>query len=119
MVLALTGLLCPLGVPVGRLQEQCRAACCCFSLWVLYTLAASFGHTTVNKVTPSLESPLEGRSVDSASDSGSGHDLTVSGFGPRVGLCADSSEPGACFGFLGLPPSLFLPHSCSLSVSQK
>ena len=29
----------------------------------------------------------------------SGHDLAVRGFEPRAGLCADSSEPGACFGF--------------------
>ena len=52
---------------------------------------------------------------------GSGHDLTVCGFGLRVGLCADSSEPGACFGFcvcvcvslslLSLSLSLFLPLS--------
>ena len=29
----------------------------------------------------------------------SGHDLTVRGFEPHVGLCADSSERGACFRF--------------------
>ena len=29
---------------------------------------------------------------------GSGHDLTAREFEPHVGLCADSSEPGACFG---------------------
>ena len=29
----------------------------------------------------------------------SDHDLTVRGFQPCIGLCADSSEPGACFGF--------------------
>ena len=46
------------------------------------------------------------------SDSGSGHDPTVCEFELRVGLCADSSEPGACFGF-----SLSL--SLSLSQSQK
>uniref|UniRef100_A0ABI7WM50 protein-tyrosine-phosphatase n=1 Tax=Felis catus TaxID=9685 RepID=A0ABI7WM50_FELCA len=40
--------------------------------------------------------------------SGSGHDLPVRGFEPRVGLCADSSEPGACFGFC-LSLSLLLP----------
>ena len=31
------------------------------------------------------------------SDFGSSHDLTVCGFKPCVGLCADSSETGACF----------------------
>ena len=31
------------------------------------------------------------------SDFSSGHDLAVYEFEPRVGLCADSSEPGACF----------------------
>ena len=45
---------------------------------------------------------------------GSGHDLTVCGFKPHAGLCADSSEPGACFGFC-LP--LSLPHPCLHSVS--
>ena len=30
---------------------------------------------------------------------GSGHDLVTHKFEPRIGLCADSSEPGACFGF--------------------
>ena len=39
-----------------------------------------------------------GGSVGWASDFGSGHDLPVHGFEPRVGLCTDSSEPGACFG---------------------
>ena len=29
----------------------------------------------------------------------SGHDLMVCKFEPRIGLCADSSEPAACFGF--------------------
>ena len=43
---------------------------------------------------------------------------TVCEFEPCVSLCADSSEPGACFGFcvfLSLP----LPHLCSVSLSQK
>ena len=49
-----------------------------------------------------------GDSVGQASDLGSGHDRTVYGLEPRVGLCADSSEPGACFRFcvsLSLCPS--------------
>ena len=58
-----------------------------------------------------------GGSVGWASDFGSGHDLTVREFEPSIGLCADSSEPGACFGFcvssLSAPPCM---HSlCSLS----
>ena len=40
-----------------------------------------------------------GGSVGEASDFGSGHDLAVREFEPRVGLCADRWEPGACFGF--------------------
>ena len=40
-----------------------------------------------------------GGSVGWATDFGSGHDLTVHEFEPRVGLWADGSEPGACFGF--------------------
>ena len=61
---------------------------------------------------------LLGGSVGWASDFDSGRDLTVCGFEPRVGLCPDSSEPGACFRFC-LPLSLPLPHSCSVSVSLK
>ena len=41
------------------------------------------------------------------------------GFEPHVRLCADSSEPGACFGFcvsLSLCPSPV--HALSLSVSK-
>ena len=54
-----------------------------------------------------------GGSVSETSDLGSGHDRTVRGFEPRVGLWADSSEPGACFGFcvcvsLSAPPPLTL-----------
>ena len=36
-----------------------------------------------------------GGSVGWASNVGSGHHLTVREFQPQVGLCADSSEPGA------------------------
>ena len=59
-----------------------------------------------------------GGSVGWASDFSSGHELTVREFEPRVGLCADSSEPGAFFGFcvsLSAPPLLML----CLSQSQK
>ena len=47
------------------------------------------------------------------SDFGSGHNLAVCGFEPRIRLCADSSEPGARFGFwvslsLSAPPLLML-----------
>ena len=60
-----------------------------------------------------------GGSVREASSFGSGRDLTVCGFKPRVGLCADSSEPGDCFGFrvslsVSAPPLLMLCLSLSL-----
>ena len=42
-------------------------------------------------------------------DFGSGHDLAVCEFEPRVGLRADSSEPGACFRFCVFPLSLPFP----------
>ena len=61
-----------------------------------------------------------GGSVSQVSDFGLGLDLTVHGFEPGVGLCADSSEPGACFRFcvsLSLCPSPV--HALSLSLSQK
>ena len=56
-----------------------------------------------------------GDSVSQVSDFGSGH-LTVCGFEPRVGLCADSSEPGACFRFCVSP---CLCPSASVSLNNK
>ena len=50
----------------------------------------------------------------------SGHDLSLCEFETHIRLCADSSEPGACFGFwvsLSLCPSP--AHALSLSASQK
>ena len=44
-------------------------------------------------------------------DFGSGHDLTVHGFEPRVGLCADSAEPAW--------ESLSLSLPCLLSLKNK
>ena len=52
------------------------------------------------------------------SDFGLGHDLVVHEFEPHIRLCANSSEPGVCFGFcvsLSLCPSL----ACTLSLSVK
>ena len=51
--------------------------------------------------------------VGYVSNLGSGHDLTIHGFEPYIRLGADSSEPGACFGFcvslpLSAPPPLSL-----------
>ena len=56
-----------------------------------------------------------GVSAGWASGFGTGHDLMVREFEARVRLCADSSEPGACFGFC---VSLFLcPFpACALSL---
>ena len=45
---------------------------------------------------------------------GSGHDLMVCGFEPRVGLCVDSSEPAWDYLLLSLCPS----PTCSLSRFQ-
>ena len=58
------------------------------------------------------------------SDLGLGPDLTVHVFESRVGLCADSSEPGACFGFrvslsLSLCPSPARTQSLSLCLKNK
>ena len=64
----------------------------------------------------SLDRHTWGASVGWVADLGSSHDLTAHGFEPRVGLCADSLEPGACFGFC-VSPSL-CPHALCLSVSQ-
>ena len=48
----------------------------------------------------------------------SGHGLTSRGFEPRVGLCADSLEPGTCFGFCVFL-SLSAPPLLMLCLSQK
>ena len=53
-------------------------------------------------------------------DFSSGHDLMVYGFKLRIRLCADSSEPGACFRFCAsLSLSLPFPHSHTHSLSLK
>ena len=60
-----------------------------------------------------------GGSVGWATDFSSGHDLAICEFKPHIRFCADSSEPGTCFGFcvsLSLCPSP--THACSLSVSE-
>ena len=44
--------------------------------------------------------------------------LAVGGFKPRVRLCADSSEPGARFGFC-VSLSLYPSPAHTLSLSQK
>ena len=74
-----------------------------------------------------IKSGYLGGSVGSASDFGSGLDLVVRVFEPHVGFCADSLEPGACFGVclslslslsLSLCPSLPCSHTVSLSLSK-
>ena len=62
---------------------------------------------------------LLGRLGGSASwglDFSSGHDLSVYGFGPHFGVCADSSEPGACCDSVSAFPA---PPSRARSLSQK
>ena len=51
-------------------------------------------------------------------DFSSGRDLAICELEPRVGLCTDSSEPGARFGFC-VSLSLCLSPACALSLSQK
>ena len=59
-----------------------------------------------------------GGSVGWAADLSSGHDLLVHEFEPRVGLCADSLEPGACFRFC-VSLSLCISPTRTLSLSLK
>ena len=93
-------------------------------------LLAPMGHIKCNIVRVTLVKGIsqikwdfEGRlggSVSEASDFSSGHDLTVHGFESHIGLCTDSSELGAFFGFcasLSLCPSP--TPALTLSVSQK
>ena len=88
---------------------RCKAESLCVSVWC-------FSHFTQK----SHGTGRLGGSVGGASDFGSGHDLTVREFEPHVGLCADSSEPGACFRFcvsLSLCPSP--AHALSLTLKNK
>ena len=48
-------------------------------------------------------------------DLGSGHDLTICGIEPHVGLCADSMEPT----WDSVSPSLSAPPLLVLSLSKK
>ena len=61
-----------------------------------------------------------GGSVGETANSGSGHDLAACEFEPRVGLCADSSEPGSLLRILCLPLSVppLLTYCLSLSLSK-
>ena len=61
-----------------------------------------------------LEGHLSG-SVGWAADFSSGHDQEVSEFESHVGLCADSSEPGACLD--SVSPSLSVPPPLMLCLS--
>ena len=58
-----------------------------------------------------------GGSVSWVSDFSSDHVLAVCEFEPRVGLCADSSQPGACFKFVSPFLSLSAPPQLTLSLS--
>ena len=85
-------------------------------------ISLSFPHSQKQCLNKHLKYKLGclGGSVSKVSNFGSGHDLTVREFEPYIGLCADSSEPGACFGFcvsfsLSAPPRLKL----CLSLCQK
>ena len=50
-----------------------------------------------------------------ASDFSPGHDFTVQGFEPRIGLCTDSSKPASD----SVSPSLSAPSPLMLSLSLK
>ena len=69
------------------------------------------------KNTGSREGP--GGSVGYMSDFGSGDDLRVRGFEPRVRLCADSTEPAWDSLSLSLCPFHAFSLSLSLSLSLK
>ena len=59
-----------------------------------------------------------GDSVGWTSDFSSGYDLRVCEFQPCLRLCADSLEPGACFGlYVSLSLRPFPAHALSLSLS--
>ena len=71
----------------------------------------------------SLNQGCLGGSVGWVSDFSSDHDLAVCELEPHVGFCADSSEPGACFGvcvslFLCSSPTQARSLSLSLSLSK-
>ena len=68
-------------------------------------------HISLDVFSPKIIITLRclGGSVGWASDFSSGHDHMVCEFKPCMGLCADSSEPRACFRF---SVSCFLPVPC-------
>ena len=60
------------------------------------------------------------QSVKHLTSFSSAHDLTVREFEPRVGLCADGSESGGCFGCcVSLSLCLSPAHALSPSLFQK
>ena len=106
-----------------------RASFCCFKPQSLYCfVTAALGNDYSNVYFPndrclrhiktSHKLGRLGGSVGWMSNFGSGHDLTVCEFEPRVQLYADGSKPGACFGFCVFL-SLSLSQSLWVSLSQK
>ena len=63
-------------------------------------------------LTPSGQCPYKKRRF--GAPGGSGHDFMVCGFEPRIGLCANSSEPAACF--RSVSPCLSVPPHLTLSL---
>ena len=99
------------------LQLPTVITCSCFlgHLLNLWDSFPSLSHCPIR----SGNSGRPGGSVSEASYLGSGHDLTVHWFKLRVRLCADSSEPGTCFGFcVSLAHSHFVSFALSLSKSK-
>ena len=87
--------------------------------WNLASAKWLFGDGTAVPPQSRIKRPrvtgVPGGSVSGAPDLGSRHHLTVREFEPRVGLCADSSEPAWTSPSLSLPDS----HAPSLSLSLK
>ena len=81
-------------------------------------MSSPMGRTTWCSKKPKPLGHLGG-SVSWVSDFGSGHQ-PVHQFKPHVRLCADSSEPGACFRCcVSLSPCPSPAHTLSLSVSHR
>ena len=88
---------------------------------LMHALPLLFKHCNIRVFSLKKKTPGQGRlggSVSQASYFGSGHDLRVCVCEPLVRLCADSSEPGACFRFcVSVSPCPFSVQT--LSQSQK
>ena len=120
-------LFCKVGVPSFCTWQRIKETCPSLTAKVMVQLEMECGIPKTPSFFPTwtIVLPWSVHSINSncwgasVAQSIMCHDLMVHEFKPHVGLCADDSEPEACYRLLFLPLCLPLPCLLSLSLSQQ